>query len=233
MGHAALASTGWWAGVGGVWGEAVAGARVTKPQGSWAQRGQLLLGFRCPRWRRRGMGTGTTAMPPQPWGSRWANRGEGDLPAGSGAEEVRGSYCRAVVIGGAGRDRGCADGSPRAAGRVPRGGRHGRAKRKRLRTKPRWGWSNWCQPISPRRGPETRAVPEGGHLPRHLRPEAARLGPTPPLPEPRPRRAALGTATGGIQTAWGTPPAPFGAPAVSPGDPWDPAPAKAAGCGNS
>uniref|UniRef100_A0A8C5IW36 Uncharacterized protein n=1 Tax=Junco hyemalis TaxID=40217 RepID=A0A8C5IW36_JUNHY len=66
-------------------------------------------------------------MPPRAWGSRWARRGEGDLPAGSGAEEVSGSHRRAVVIGGAGRERGCAAGSPRAAGRVPRGGRHGRA----------------------------------------------------------------------------------------------------------
>lgn len=97
---------------------------------------------------------------------------------------MRGSHRRAVVIGGAGRVRGYAAGSPRAAGRVPRGGRHGRAKRKLLRTKPRWGWSNWCQPISPRGGPETPAVPEGGHLPRHLRPEAARPGPAPPLPAP-------------------------------------------------
>lgn len=50
--------------VGSAWGEAGAGARVTKPQGSWAQRGQLLLGFRCPRRRRGGTGMGATAMPP-------------------------------------------------------------------------------------------------------------------------------------------------------------------------
>lgn len=176
MGNAALAQHRVVGRGGGVWGEAEAGARVTKPHGSWAQQGQLLLGFRCPRWRHGGMGKGTTAMPPRPWGSWWATRGEGDLPAGTRAEVMRGSRRRAVVAGGAGRDRGCAAGSPRAVGREPRGGRHGRAKRKRLRTKPRWGWSNWCQPISPRRGPETRAVPEGGHLPRHLRPEAARPG---------------------------------------------------------
>lgn len=39
--------------MGGAWGEAGAGARVTKPQGSWAQRGQLLLGFRCPHRRQQ------------------------------------------------------------------------------------------------------------------------------------------------------------------------------------
>lgn len=150
---------------------------------------------------------------------------------------MRGSRRRAVVIGGAGRDRGCAAGSPRAAGRVPRGGRHGRAKRKRLRTKPRWGWSNWCQPISPRRGPETRAVPEGGHLPRHLRPEAARPGLAPPLPAPpvpgpsrSPRQRHGGNSN---RPHGGIPPAPCGALAVSPGDPWHPALAKAGGCGNS
>lgn len=49
----------------------------------------------------------------------------------------------------------------------------------------------------------------------------------------QPPAPALGTAMGGIQTAWGTPPATCGALAVSPGDPWDPALAKAAGCGNS
>ena len=63
---------------------AEAEARVTKSQGSWALRGQLLLGFRCPCRRCRGTDAGAAAARPRDEG------GEGDLPGcrGEGREEM-------------------------------------------------------------------------------------------------------------------------------------------------
>lgn len=49
---------------------AEAEARVTKSQGSWAQRGQLLLGFRCPCRRCRGTDAGAVAAHLQDEGER-------------------------------------------------------------------------------------------------------------------------------------------------------------------
>lgn len=110
--------------------EAEAGARVTKSQGSWAQRGQLLLGFRCPR-RRRGR-TGTGGHRPAPGSTGPRGRRATYRRGGGAARGPRPGRLWLGVLGEAG-----------VVSLLPPSRRgpsaKGRATRKRLRTKPRWG----------------------------------------------------------------------------------------------
>lgn len=101
--------------------EAEAGARVTKSQGSWAQRGQLLLGFRCPR-RRRGR-TGMGGHRPAPGSTRPRGR-RATYRRGGGA--ARGPWLGRLCLGVPGEVvLGLCRCSPLAAGQVPRGGPRG------------------------------------------------------------------------------------------------------------
>lgn len=146
--------------------------------------------------------------------------GEGDLPAGSGAEEMRVSHCRAVVIGGAGTDRACAAGSPPrrgpgAKGRAARPSQKETAPNKapvRLEQlvparQPPTGPGNTSRPRG--RAPAPAPAPRGGPAP----PRAAPPAPG-PARSPRHRRGEFKPR--------GEPTGPSGAPAVSPGDPRDP-----------
>lgn len=191
MGHAALAAQGGGQGWGRA-GRGGGGSAGNETPGQLGTAGTAAFGIPLPALapqrdghRHHGHATPTLG---QPVGQQGRGLLTGRDRGGGGA----GSYCRAVVIGGAGRDRGCADGSPRAAGRVPRGGRHGRAKRKLLRTKPRWGWSNWCQPISPRKhepSPREGTCPGTCAQRRHgsVRPHRCEESSAPPRGEFRPR----------------------------------------------